>query len=129
MIKSFFPLLIFTIIFCVSCQKSENISSEIYSHDAYEMRSELQNNGYIESIVDPILKQECYFDDWNKTILTPITGLIEYHDDNGNWVASIDFGSGACDQWATKTWDVRTFPDYPDGEKQFSVFSFHKKEK
>ena len=129
MTKFFFPLLISTSLFCVSCQKSDDISSEILSHDAYEMRSELKDRGYIESITNPILKQECFFNEWDKTVLTPVSGLIEYRDVNGNWVASIDFGSGECDQWATKTWDVRTFPDYPDGEKQFSVFSFYKKEK
>ena len=53
--------------------------------------------------------------------------MIEYRDVNGNWVASIDFGSGDCDQWATKTWDVRTFPDYPDGENNFQFFHFIKK--
>ena len=45
-----------------------------------------------------------------------------YYDSDNNWVASIDFGDGTCDQWATKTWDVNMFPDYPSGSEDFSVF-------
>ncbi|MGY8988446.1 MAG: hypothetical protein ACKVG7_07795, partial [Flavobacteriales bacterium] len=44
-----------------------------------------------------------------------------------NWVASIDFGDGSCDQWATKTWDVNKFPDYPSGSEEFSVFDYKPK--
>ena len=40
---------------------------------------------------------------------------------------SIDFGDGTCDEWATKTWDVALFPEYPSGSKDFSVFSYGKK--
>ena len=64
-----------------------------------------------------------------KTVLTPVSGLIEFYDTDSNWVATIDFGSGECDQWATKTWDVTVFTDSPEGEDKFSVFSFNKKEK
>ena len=48
---------------------------------------------------------------------------------NNNWVASIDFGNGNCDQWAIKTWNVNVFPENSEGESQFSVFKFNKNKK
>ena len=117
------------ILFTVACEKSKVIGTEITSNDAIELRSELQDEGYIETIVDAINKQECYFDEWKKTVLTPVSGLIEFYDTDSNWVATIDFGSGDCDQWASKTWDINVFPESPEGEEQFSVFSFYKKDK
>ncbi len=125
----FFLTLTSFILLTVACEKSEDIGTEIISNDAIELRSELQDEGYIETIVDSINKQECYFEEWKKTVLTPVSGLIEFYDTDSNWVATIDFGSGECDQWATKTWDVNFFPDSPEGEEKFSVFSFYKKEK
>ena len=117
------------ILFTVACEKSKVIGTEITSNDAIELRSELQDEGYIEIIVDAINKQECYFDEWKKTVLTPVSGLIEFYDTDSNWVATIDFGSGDCDQWASKIWDINVFPESPEGEEQFSVFSFYKKDK
>ena len=127
--KIFYLTLTSIIILTVSCEKSKDIGTEIISNDAIELRSELQDEGYIETIVDSINKQECFFEEWKKTILTPVSGLIEFYDTDSNWVATIDFGSGECDQWATKTWDVTVFPESPKGEEKFSVFSFYKKEK
>ena len=66
---------------------------------------------------------------WDKEIETPVSGLFEYYDGDGNWVASIDFGDGTCDEWATKTWDVNLFPDYPSGSENFSVFDYYKDKK
>ena len=129
MTKLFYFTLSLFILISVSCEKSEDITTEIISNDAIELRSELQQEGYIETIVDSINKQECYFEEWDKTVLTPVSGLIEFHDSNDNWVASIDFGGGSCDQWAVKTWSVTVFPESPEGENQFSVFDFVKKEK
>ena len=127
--KIFYLTLSSIILLTVACEKSEDIGTEIISNDAIELRSELQQDGYIETIVDSIVKQDCYFEKWDKTVLTPVSGLIEFYDSNDNWVASIDFGNGSCDEWATKTWDVTVFPDSPEGQEKFSVFSFYKKEK
>ena len=127
--KIFYLTLSSIILLTVACEKSEDIGTDIISNDAIELRSELQQDGYIETIVDSIVKQDCYFEKWDKTVLTPVSGLIEFYDSNDNWVASIDFGNGSCDEWATKTWDVTVFPDSPEGEEKFSVFSFYKKEK
>ncbi len=57
-----------------------------------------------------------------QTIMTPVSGLFEYYDLDNYWVASIDFGDGTCDEWATKSWDVNVFPDYPSGSEDFLVF-------
>jgi hypothetical protein len=122
-IFSFFLLITF------SCEKPENYTTDVVSTDAIEVRNELQKDGYIETFVDSIFKIDCYFDDIEKNVLTPVSGLIEYYDKKGNWVATIDFGNGNCDQWAVKTWDVALFPDYPKGEKTFSILQYIKKEK
>lgn len=127
--KVFYLTLTYIILITIACEKSEDIGTEIISNDAIELRFELQNQGYIETIVDSINKQECYFEEWKKTVLTPVSGLIEFYNLDSNWVATINFGSGECDQWAIKTWDVTVFPDSPEGEEKFSVFSFSKKEK
>lgn len=112
-----------------SCEKSDIQEFEIVSNDAVELRSELQNDGYIETIVDSIVKEECYFEEWDKTVLTPVSGLIDFHDENDNWIASINFGDGKCDQWASKTWDTMVFPNDTSGTATFSVFDFISKEK
>jgi len=119
-------LLIGSVILFVSCEK-EGVSETITSNDGVEVRLSYTNKGYTEIEVNPILKISCYFLDWDKDILTPVSGLFEYYDADGNWVASIDFGNGTCDEWATKTWDIDVFPDYPSGTNDFSVFDYKDK--
>lgn len=70
---------------------------------------------------------------YNKVIAEPLvqietcdyitSGIIEYYliDDNNTWVATIDYGDGTCDEWATKTWNVNLFPEYPSGSETFSL--------
>ena len=110
-----------------ACEKTDIIGVEIVSNDAFELRSELQEDGYIETISDSIVKEECYFEEWDKTVLTPVSGLIDFHDENDNWIASIDFGDGECDEWATKTWDTSVFTEDTSGTSTFSVFEFKSK--
>jgi hypothetical protein len=110
-----------------ACEKTDIQDVEIVSNDALELRSELQEDGYIETISDSIVKEECYFEEWDKTVLTPVSGLIEFHDENDNWVASIDFGDGECDEWATKTWDTSVFTEDTSGTSTFSFFEFKSK--
>lgn len=104
-----------------SCEK-EKTPLTITSNDGLQMRLAMTDEGYTEVITTSIIKEECYFSEWDKMILTPVSGLLEYYDGADNWVASIDFGNGNCDQWATKTWDTNIFPDYPRGSEEFSVF-------
>ena len=113
-------VLIFT-----SCEK--NIVENITSNDGMLERSAYIEKGFSEIEVTPIVKKNCYFEEWDKDVMTPVSGLFEYYDSNDNWVATIDFGDGACDEWATKTWDVTVFPDYPAGTIEFSVFEYKEK--
>ena len=115
-------LSLFIIVLFFSCEKKEQMIKEIVSNDAMEQRSNLVEKGYTEVEVNPIIKESCYFEKWDKTVETPVSGLFEYYDENDNWVASIDFGDGACDEWATKTWSVNIFPEHPEGSENFSVF-------
>ena len=82
--------------------------------------------GYTEVEVAPVIKSDCYFAKWDKNIIVPVSGLFEYYDTDGNWVASISFGDGSCDEWATKNWDTSLFPDYPEGNIDFSVLDYKK---
>jgi hypothetical protein len=112
--------------FLFSCEK-EVTTETITSNDGVQARLAYTDKGYTETEVNPIVKISCYFSDWDKEVMTPVSGLFEYYDADGNWVASINFGDGSCDEWATKTWDVDVFPDYPSGKKDFSVFDYKDK--
>ena len=114
-------LLIAFVLFFVSCEK-EVVNDIITSNDGEEARLAYTEKGYTEIEVHPIVKINCYFPDWDKDVMTPVSGLFEYYDADSNWVASIDFGDGTCDKWATKTWDVNIFTDHPSGTNDFSVF-------
>ena len=119
-------LLIGSAIFFISCEK-EAVVDNIISNDGVQERLAYIDNGYTEVEVNPIVKITCYFSNWDKDVLTPVSGLFDYYDTDDNWVASIDFGDGSCDDWATKTWNVDFFPDYPSGTNDFSVFDYKSK--
>ena len=121
LVVSFF--LIGSVFFIFSCEKEDTVDT-ITSNDGVQARLAYTEKGYTEIEVNPIVKTSCYFAQWDKTIMTPVSGLFEYYDENNNWVASIYFGDGTCDEWATKSWDVNIFPDYPSGSEDFSVFDF-----
>ena len=125
---SIYPIAIcFGLLFFISSCEKEEVAFSIVSNDAQHMRKAYTEKGYTEVEVSPIVKTSCYFTQWGKTIITPVSGLFEYYDSNNNWVASIDFGDGTCDEWATKTWDVNMFPDYPSGGEDFFVFDINGK--
>ena len=122
---SLYPIAIcFGLLFFISSCEKEEVAFNIVSNDAQHMRKAYTEKGYTEVEVSPIVKTSCYFAQWDKTIMTPVSGLFMYYDSNDNWVASIDFGDGTCDEWATKTWDVNMFPDFPSGSEDFSVFDY-----
>lgn len=59
---------------------------------------------YEKVIVEPIVKlEDCQY---------IVSGIVEFYKDD-IWVATIDFGDGECDEWATKYWD--------GGSKVFSM--------
>jgi len=119
-----FSMLLGLMLIFTSCEK---YTSELLSNDGLQARKAYTDKGYTELEVSPIVKISCYFDQWDKTVMTPVSGLFEYYDLDNNWVASIDFGDGTCDEWATKTWDAAAFPDYPSGTEDFSVFDYKSK--
>ena len=128
--KFFLPLsLCCGLFFIFSCEKESTCGTtqDLTSNDGSQARKAYTENGYTEVEVSPIVKSNCYFQEWDKEVLTPVSGLFEYYDSDNNWIASIDFGDGSCDQWATKTWDVNKFPDYPSGSEDFSVFDYKPK--
>ena len=121
--KIYYYTLLFGLVFVfTSCEKVD--TTTIVSNDGQQARKGYTDKGYTEIEVSPIVKTSCYFAEWDKTIMTPVSGLFEYYDTDNNWLASIDFGDGTCDQWATKSWDVNMFPDYPIGSEDFSVFDY-----
>jgi len=125
--KFFLPVVLcFGLFFMFSCEKESTVDG-ITSNDGSQARKAYTEKGYTEVEVSPIVKSNCYFQEWDKEVLTPVSGIFEYYDSDNNWVASIDFGDGSCDQWATKTWDVNMFPDYPSGSEDFSVFYYKPK--
>ena len=113
-------------LFFISCEKEDDHDdhTHIVSNDGTQARMSYTKEGYTEIEVDPIVKVSCFFADWDKEIMIPVSGLFEYYDIDGNWVASINFGDGSCDEWATKTWDTLVFPDYPEGSVNFSVLEY-----
>ena len=123
-------LFIGLILMFTACEKEESHDDHNHSEcctDTGECcgnhaRMAMVDKGYTETEVNPMEKIECYFEEWDKTIMTPVSGLYEYYDSNGTWVASLDYGDGTCDQWVTKTWDVNIFPDNPEGVLEFSLF-------
>ena len=122
---------LFTSLFFISCEKEDDHDDHdhIVSNDGVQARLAYTEKGYVEVEINPIVKIDCYFSNWDKEVMTPVSGLFEYYDNDGNWVASIDFGDGSCDEWATKTWDVNIFPDSPTGSDIFSVFKYYKDKK
>lgn len=108
-----------------SCEKNDsktNENSEICCENGDGMRIAMQEDGFFEVEVNPIEKTDCYFEEWNKTIMTPVSGLFEYYDENNIWVASLDYGDGTCDNLATKNWDINVFPENPEGSLEFPIF-------
>lgn len=62
---------------------------------------------YTKVVVSPIVKVTgCKY---------IVQGIVEYYDMNNNLLATIDFGNGVCDEWATKT--------FPNNSKPAVTFS------
>ncbi len=72
----------------------------------FSMKKEGDKKKYYKVITEPIIKIEnCDY------IVSGVIEFYSYEDDS--WLASIDFGDGECDEWATKYWD--------GGSKVFSM--------
>jgi hypothetical protein len=74
--------------------KDGNVSSFDLKKD--ESYYDGKKSKYKKVIVEPLIKA----DDCNYII----SGIIKYYEyKSGAWAATIDFGDGTCDEWATKT--------------------------
>lgn len=59
---------------------------------------------YDKVVIEPIVKLDnCDY---------IVSGVVEFYEGD-KWLATIDFGDGTCDEWATKIWD--------GGSKTFSM--------
>jgi hypothetical protein len=86
------------------------ISTEI------DLKKKKQGSKYKKVIVKPIVKT----DDCNYIV----AGTIKYFDyETGTYLATIDYGNGTCDEWATKIWPAGNYNDksWAAGSKTFSL--------
>ncbi len=81
----------------------DNIATKTIDGETHEFK--LDGKGgkkweFKKVVVEPLVKIEgCDY---------IVSGIIEFYKEN-TWVATIDFGDGECDEWATKTTEEGTF--------------------
>lgn len=82
----------------------DNIATKTVDGETTEFKLEYKGDKYKKVVVEPIVKLDnCDY---------IVAGIVKFYEGE-NWVATIDFGDGTCDEWATKIWD--------GGNKQFSM--------
>ena len=84
----------------------DNLATKTVNGETTEFKLDYKekDDKYKKVIVEPIVKLEnCEY---------IVAGVIDFYESD-QWVATLDFGDGTCDEWATKTWD--------GGSKQFSM--------
>ena len=84
----------------------DDIATKTVDGKTYEfsLKKEGKDWEYEKVIVEPIVKIEgCDY---------IVSGIIDFYKGD-TWVATIEFGEGECDEWATKIWD--------GGSKVFSM--------
>ena len=74
----------------------DNIATKTIDGKVIEFSLEKKDSKYKKVVVEPLIKIEgCDY---------IVSGIVKFYEGN-KWVATIDFGDGECDQWATKIWD------------------------
>lgn len=87
----------------------DNVATKIVGDELTEFKLDKKGKDgmkdyYDKVIIEPIVKiDECEY---------IVSGIVDFYKGD-TWIATIDFGDGSCDEWATKTWD--------GGSKQFSL--------
>ncbi len=84
----------------------DNLATKTIDGKTYEFKldSKGKDDKYKKVIVEPIVKLEnCEY---------IVAGIVKFYEGD-KWIATLDFGDGTCDEWATKTWD--------GGSKVFSM--------
>ena len=80
---------------------TKTVNDEITEFSLMKLRKKWK---YDKIIVEPIVKlEDCVY---------IVSGIVEFYKGDA-WIATIDFGDGTCDEWATKYWD--------GGSKVFSM--------
>lgn len=70
----------------------------------FKLEAKGKDDKFKKVIVEPIVKLEnCEY---------IVAGIVKFYEGD-KWVATLDFGDGTCDEWATKIWD--------GGSKVFSM--------
>jgi len=82
----------------------------------YDLKKGDKKSKYKKVIVSPLIKtNDCNY---------IVEGIIKYYDSkSGEYLATIDFGNGTCDEFATKSWPAGKTKDktWPAGSKTFSL--------
>jgi len=85
----------------------DNLATKTVGNETTEFilkREKDKYSKYTKVIVEPLIKtDDCDY---------IVSGIVDFYQED-LWVATIDFGDGTCDEWATKTWD--------GGSKEFSL--------
>jgi hypothetical protein len=78
----------------------------------FDLKCHKAKSMYKKVIVKPLVKtDDCKY---------IVEGVIKYFDaKDGEYVATVDFGDGTCDEWAMKSWPDS--PKYKAGKKKFSL--------
>jgi hypothetical protein len=76
------------------------------------LNSKNKDTNFKKVIINPLVKTE----DCEHIV----QGTIKYYSQAGEWLATVDYGNGECDEWAIKKWK--------DGSKTFSL-NWNKKKK
>jgi hypothetical protein len=84
----------------------DNLATKTVNGETTEFKLDFKekDDKYKKVVVEPIIKLEnCEY---------IVAGIVKFYEGD-LWVATLDFGDGTCDEWATKTWD--------GGSKVFSM--------
>lgn len=76
----------------------DNIATKTVDGETHEFELNKKDKiwKYDKIIVEPLVKKE--------DCLYIVSGIVQFIKGDV-WIATIDFGDGECDEWATKTWD------------------------
>ncbi|MDG1476389.1 MAG: hypothetical protein P8Q14_04530 [Vicingaceae bacterium] len=90
----------------------------------YDLKKGDKKSKYKKVIVSPLIKtNNCDY---------IVEGIIKYYDSkSGEYIATIDFGNGTCDEFATKSWPAGKTKDktWSAGSKSFNLKDWFAKKK
>jgi hypothetical protein len=90
----------------------------------FDLKKKNKGSKYKKVIIKPLVKT----DDCNYIV----AGTIKYYEiTSGVWAATIDYGNGTCDEWATKSWPAGSAKDknWDAGTETFSLDDWKAKAK